>query len=155
MKVHLKQIPPEGLHLEGEEDCLISDLESEGVRCVSPMEYKIDIGVSDGALWANGTLKQPVELTCVGCLERFVHNINVPAFALHTELHGPETVDLGPFMREDILLNLPAHPRCDAQGNRECKGAVKRREATGEDRQRRAAKREHDWGELDKLKLKK
>jgi uncharacterized metal-binding protein YceD (DUF177 family) len=154
VKVHLKQIPPEGLHLEGEEDCLISDLESEGVRCVGQMEYKIDVGVSDGALWANGTLKQPVELTCVGCLEKFVYGINVPAFALHTELHGPETVDLAPFMREDILLNLPAHPRCDAQGNRDCKGTVKPRD-TSEDRQRRAAKLEHDWAELNKLKLKK
>ena len=47
MKVHLKQIPPEGLHLEGEDDCLISELESEGVRCVGPMQYKIDIGVSE------------------------------------------------------------------------------------------------------------
>ena len=155
MKVHLKQIPPEGLHLEGEEDCLISDLESEGVRCVGPMEYKIDIGVSDGALWSNGMLKQPVELTCVGCLEKFVHDIKVPAFALHTELHGPETVDLAPFMREDILLNLPPHPRCDAQGNRECKRAVKPQDTSGKDRESRAAKRERDWGALDKLKLKK
>lgn len=155
MKVHLKQIPPEGLHLEGEEDCLISDLESDGIRCAGPMKYQIDIGVAEGSLWANGTLIQPVELTCVGCLEKFVHAIQVPAFAVHTELHGPETVDLSPFMREDILLNLPAHPRCDADGTRKCKVTAKLGEASQEDRKRRAAKREHDWGELDKLKLKK
>ena len=155
MKVHLKQIPPEGLHLEGEEDCLISDLESEGIRCVGPMEYKIDIGVSEGSLWANGSLEQPVELTCVGCLEKFVHKIKVPAFALHTQLHGPETVELSPFLREDILLNLAAHPRCDAEGGRECRGAAKRRESGTEQPDRGAAKREHDWGELDKLKLRR
>jgi uncharacterized protein len=155
VKVHLKQIPPEGLHLDGEEDCLISDLEPQGVRCLGQMEYTIDLGISEGALWANGSLKQPVELTCVGCLEKFVYGITVPAFALHTELHGPETVDLAPFMREDILLNLPAHPRCDAQGNRECKGALKRRDTSGEDKEHRAAKREHDWGALNKLKLRK
>jgi uncharacterized metal-binding protein YceD (DUF177 family) len=56
-------------------------------------------------------------------------------------------------MREDILLNLPAHPRCDAQGGRECKAAMKRADTSREDRERRAAKREHDWGELNKLKL--
>jgi DUF177 domain-containing protein len=153
MKVHLKQIPSEGLHLEGEEDCLISDLESEGVRCVGPMEYKIDIGVSEGSLWASGSIEQAVELTCVGCLEKFVHKIKVPEFVLHTQLHGPETVDLSPFLREDILLNLPAHPRCDGKGGRECKGAAKHREAPAQERDRRAAKREHDWGELDKLKI--
>jgi len=155
VKAHVKQSPTEGLHLEGEEDCLISDLESDGIRCAGPMKYQIDIGVAEGSLWANGTLTQPVELTCVGCLEKFVHAIQVPAFAVHTELHGPETVDLSPFMREDILLNLPAHPRCDADGARKCKVTAKLGEASQEDRQRRAAKREHDWGELDKLKLKK
>ncbi len=80
MKIHLKQIPPEGLHLEGEEDCLIPELESEGVRCAGPLRYSIDVGVAEGALWANGSLKQPVELRCVACLEKFVHDIKVPAF---------------------------------------------------------------------------
>ena len=148
VKVHLKQIPPEGLHLEGEEDCLIPELESEGVRCVDPMEYKIDIGVSEGALWGNGSLKQPVELICVGCLEKFVHDIKVPAFAVHTELQGPETVDLAPFMREDILLNLPAHPRCDREGGQVCK-AAQTGVAPSE------TKRKSDWSALDKLKIEK
>ena len=129
MKIHLKQIPAEGLHLEGEEDCPILELEREGIGCLGPMHYDIDIGISDGALWANGSLSQPVELSCVACLERFVHEIKVPAFALHTELHGPETVDLTPFMREDILLNLPAHPHCDRDGGRVCQAA--RRESDG------------------------
>ena len=154
MKVHLKQIPPEGLHLEGEEDCLLAELEPEGVRCAGPLKYNIDIGVAEGALWANGTLGQPLELRCVACLEKFVHEITVPAFALHTELHGPETVDLSPFMREDVLLNLPAHPRCDMDHTRRCSGAAAQRELRGEDRGQGAAKREHDWGELDKLKPK-
>ena len=153
MKVHLKQIPPEGLHLEGEEDCLIPELESDGVRCAGPMQYKIDVGVAEGSLWANGSLKQPVELSCVACLEKFIHQIKVPAFALHTELRGPETVDLSPFMREDLLLNLPAHPRCDREGGGTCK-ATKVDKPAGA-KQQPAAKREHDWGELDKLKLKR
>ena len=147
MKIHLKQIPPEGLHLEGKEDCLIPELEAEGIRCVGPMSYTIDIGISDGALWANGSLKQPVELTCVACLERFVYEISVPAFALHTELHGPETVDLAPYLREDILLNLPAHPHCDRDGDRICKAPQS--EMADKD-----ANRKSDWSALDQLKLK-
>ena len=148
----MKQIPADGLHLEGEERCLIEGLESEGVRCAGPMKYSIDLGVAEGALWANGVICQPVELTCVGCLEKFVHEIKVPTFALHTELQGPETVDLSPFMREDILLNLPAHPRCDREDGHVCKGA--KAENVGTAQQARAAKLEHDWGELDKLKSK-
>ena len=149
MKIHLKQIPPEGLRLEGEENCLVTELKAEGIRCAGPLRYQIDIGVAEGSLWANGTLTQPIELTCVSCLERFVHEIKVPAFALHTELNGPETVDLSPFMREDILLNLPAHPRCDREGGRVCKAPGAALKAVNESE----AKREHDWEALDKLKL--
>jgi len=153
MKVHLKQIPSQGLRLAGEENCPIPELEAEGIRCIGPMYYNIDVGISGSALWANGSLKQPVELSCVGCLEKFVHEIKVPAFALHTELHGPETVDLTPFMREDILLNLPAHPHCDRDGNRVCKAAEplpSEQEAAG-----RETKRGSDWSKLDKLKIEK
>lgn len=152
MKIHLRQIPAEGLHLEGEEDCPIPELDAQGSGCAGPLRYKIDIGISGGALWANGSLKQPVELSCVSCLEKFAYEINVPAFALHTELHGPETVDLTPFLREDILLNLPPYPHCDREGGgRACKAAWRiesRAEAEAAER-----KREADWQALDKLKL--
>jgi uncharacterized protein len=153
VKVHLKQIPAEGLHLEGEDDCVISGLESEGIRCGGPLQYNIDLGVAEGALWANGSLQQPAEMSCVACLEKFVHVIQVPTFALHTELAGPETVDLSPFMREDILLNLPAHPRCDREGNRVCKAT--KTQLSEAVQKERAAKLEHDWRALDKLKLKR
>jgi len=146
MKVHLKQIRAQGLHLGGEEDCPIQELESEDIRCAGPLRYDIDLGIAGGGLWANGSLSLPVELRCVSCLEKFVHEVRVPAFAVHTELHGPETVDLTPFMREDILLNLPAHPHCDRDGGRVCKG---KQVETAE----QEIKRRSDWSALDKLKL--
>ena len=148
MKVHLKQIPAQGLHLEGEEDCPIKEMEAEGIRCAGRLHYDIDLGVAGGTLWASGSLSQPVELRCVSCLENFVHEIQVPTFAVHTELRGPETVDVTPFMREDLLLNLPAHPRCDKDGDRVCK--AKNLEGADRDIQRKP-----DWSALDKLKLKR
>ena len=148
MKVHLKQIPPEGLHLEGDEDCPIKGLEKEEVRCAGPLSYKIDVGISGSALWANGSLHQSVELRCVSCLEKFVHEIRVSDFAVHTELRGPETVDLTPFIREDLLLNLPAHPHCDRDAGRICK--PKQVEIA-----KQGTKRESDWSALDQLKLKR
>ena len=44
---------------------------------------------------------------------------------------------------------------CWAATNLSLIDAVKRRDTSGADKKRRAAKREHDWGALDKLKLKK
>ena len=146
MKIHLKQIPAQGLHLDGDEGCPIHDLEAEGIRCAGQLHYNIDVGIAGGALWARGSLVQPVELRCVWCLEKFVHEIEVLGFAVHMELNGPETVDLTPLMREDLLLNLPAHPRCDRDGNRVCK--VKQLETIEQDKERKL-----DWSALDKLNL--
>ena len=95
-----------------------------------------------------------MELRCVACLERFEHEISVPAFALHTELHGPETIDITPFMREDILLNLPPYPHCDRDGGRVCKGTKVTKSRTVS-KPADVGKREHDWGALDRLKLRK
>ena len=146
MKVHLKQIPAQGLHLEGEEDCPIQELESEEIRCAGRLHYDLNLGVAGGALWANGSLSQPVELRCVSCLENFGHDVRAPAFAVHMELHGPETVDLTPSMREEILLNLPAHPHCDRDGDRVCQ--AKQVKTAEQD-----TRRESDWSALDKLKI--
>jgi uncharacterized protein len=146
VKVHLKQIPSDGLHLEGDEECPFLDLGAEGIGCAGALHYKIDLGVANGALWASGSLSQRVQLRCVSCLEQFTHEIQVPAFGAHIELRGPETIDLTPLMREDLLLNLPPHPHCDRDGSRVCKGKqIEFREGGTE--------RKSDWSALDKLKL--
>jgi len=150
MKIHLRQIPAGGLHLEGEEDCPIPQLNPEDVRCAGPLRYVLDLGISEGALWVNGEITQPIELRCVRCLETFRFDIVVKDFAVHTELEGPEQVDLTPFMREDILLNLPAYPHCDREGGRACpvpETIVKT------DEKAVLEARPPDWSALDRLKL--
>ena len=153
MKVHLRQIHADGLHLEGEEECQIPDLATEDVRCTGPLQYALDLGISEGALWATGSLAQPVELRCVRCLEPFPFDIEAKAFSIHLDLTGPELVDLTPYLREDILLNLPAHPHCDREGGRVCPAAIPTAASTpppeGD------GNRQPDWSVLDKLKLKR
>jgi uncharacterized metal-binding protein YceD (DUF177 family) len=148
MKIHLRQIQADGLHLEGEEECPIPELDAEGVVCTGPLRYSLDLGISEGSLWATGTLVQPVELKCVRCLEAFRYDIEVHAFSIHHQLTGPEVIDLAPYVREDILLNLPAHPHCDREGGRTCPAAAPAAPPDESDR-----KRTPDWSALDKLKL--
>jgi uncharacterized protein len=148
MKVHLRQIQADGLHLEGEEECPVLDLAAEDVVCTGPLRYSLDLGISEGALWVTGNLVQPVELKCVRCLEPFRFNVEVPAFSIHHELTGPELIDLTPYVREDILLNLPAHPHCDREGGRKCPAALSETPPSEAD-----SKRTPDWSALDKLKL--
>ena len=150
MKIHLRQIPADGLHLEGEENCPLPQLDREEARCSGPLRYQLDAGVSEGALWVKGELTQPVELQCVRCLEKFPFEIVVNDFTVHTDLTGPEEIDLTPFVREDLLLNLPAYPHCDREGGRVCPmpEVLKNDEDVLE-------ARPPDWSELDKLKLEK
>ncbi len=152
VKIHLRQIPADGLHLEGEEDCLIPQLDPKEARCAGPLRYTLDLGISEGALWANGELVQPVELHCVRCLEAFPFDITVKDFTIHTELTGPEEVDLTPFLREDILLNLPAYPHCDREGGRICPVPETTKKSDENDV---LEARPPDWSALDRLKLKR
>ena len=124
MKVHLNQIPPTGLHLEGDEDHDILELGSnELISSVSPVHYSVDIGLSEGGLFATGQLSVGLGMECVRCLQKFERTFHFDEFATQIELTGPEMIDLTPAMREDILLALPTHPHCDWDGQTSCPGA--------------------------------
>ncbi len=121
MKVHLRQIPHgETLHLEGEERSESLELEQVDAEPIGPLCYSIDVGLSDGGLFATGRVRQRVRMTCVCCLEQFEQEIVSGHFATQIELSGIESVDLTPEVREDIHLLLPAHPRCDQGGEKTC-----------------------------------
>jgi len=98
VKVASKQIPTQGLHLEGEEDCPIQELETEEFVALA-----LCITTSMSALQAravgDGSLSQPVELRAY-VLEKFVHEIEVGCVAVHMEFLGRKLVDLTPLLRE-------------------------------------------------------
>ncbi len=148
MKVHLNQIPPEGLHIEGEESASILDLDAGNLRPASAIRYDLDVGTSDGGLFATGSLELDLHAECGSCLEQFVYPLRIDDFAMQMELTGAETVDLTPQVREDTLLALPAYPRCDWNGSKACKGppALEKIAAAGEEPA-------PTWAELDKLKI--
>ncbi len=122
MKVHLNQIPPEGLHLEGDEDHDILEINDELIRPLGTVHYSIDIGLSEGGLFATGSISVDLEMECVRCLRKFDRKFSFDEFAMQMELTGPEMIDLTPAMREDILLALPTHPHCDWDGETICPG---------------------------------
>lgn len=154
--MHLRQIPPEGLHIEGDETGVDLDTGDEYLKPLSPVHYSLDVGLSDSGLFATGMIGVDLEMECVGCLEKFKYPLKVEDFALQTELEGAETVDLTPFVREDILLNLPHYPRCDWDGRKVCEGSLKfKSKAADPDSAREPIPASEAWSELDKLKVKK
>ncbi len=121
LNIHLRHIPEgDTFHFEGEVDSGLLDLAEAGAEPVGPFCYDLHVGISEGGIFATGKLSQRVRMTCVGCLEKFEHEIITQEFAMQRELDGREEVDLTPEVREDIQLLLPMHPRCDLGGNRQC-----------------------------------
>ena len=148
MKVHINQIPADGLHLEGEDPAAILELDDPYVQPRGGVRWSLDIGLSDGGLFATGKLAVDLNVECVACLRKFTYPLRVGDFATQIELTGPETVDLTDQMREDILLALPPYPHCDWNGQNVCKGAVRKAE------EEESPGESHTWDELDKLKFK-
>ena len=156
MKVQLRQIPVEGLHLEGDDDGVDLDVSGDYLKVLGPVHYSLDIGLSEGGLFATGTLALDLERECVNCLEKFKYPLRVEAFAMQMELEDSETVDLTPQIREDILLNLPHYPRCDWDGQKVCEGTLRFKSNAGPDKAREPLSPAAEaWNELDKLKVKK
>ncbi len=156
MKIHLHQIPPEGLHLEGIEDRDILELgPDDSIRALEPVSYSLDVGVSENGLFATGELNTVLEFQCVVCLEPFRYPVHMTNFACQTELTGSDTVDLTPVIREDILLALPPHPRCDWNGENECRGTRNASFGTRGEGNESEQQGSNTWAALDQLNIKK
>ena len=146
--VHLRQIPPEGKHLEGEEEPAFLDLPEIGAKPAGPVRYALDVGLSGGGLFATGRVSVPVEMRCVACLQPFVFEATVEPFAAQVEIDGRELVDLTPPVREELLLALPNQPRCDLTSGHLC--PYQRSDSSGGGPEKSS---ESAWDQLDKLKI--
>ena len=150
MKIHTNQVPVEGLHLEGEEAGNILDIHDQDVQAVGPIRYALDIGLSQGGMFATGNLAVDLELECVCCLEHFRFPLEVADFAVLLELGTSEMVDLTENVREDILLALPPYPHCDWNGVKACSGVRPIMQTPGEEIETEPV-RENPWATLDRL----
>ena len=145
--IHLLQIPPEGKHLEGEENAGFLDLAEIGAKPAGPVHYDLEVGLSGSGVFATGRVSVPVEMTCVACLQPFIYEAVADPFATQVEIEGRELVDLTPAVREELLLALPNHPRCDLNTFHSC--PYQRPDASGGGTQE---SKESAWDQLDKLK---
>lgn len=123
MIVHIQQIDPEGTNYSGVEPGDILGLDEPGLKSLSPVAYDIHVGLSGGGIFATGRLSVDIDCLCVRCLQPFKANVVVHEFAMQEDLTGPETFDLSPYFREEIILALPAHPHCDTDGGLFCPGS--------------------------------
>ncbi len=153
LQAHRAQIPHDGaLHIDGDLDPAILDLDATEWTATSPIRFSVDVTISDGDIYALGYTAIDIESRCVKCLEDFATSLEIPDLALHQEADGRELVDLTDTLREDILLLLPSHPRCDVDGNRECPATF--RTAPQAPLANEPAPRSDAWNVLDEFKSK-
>jgi len=157
--VNLRQLESEPQDLSGELPAADLALErpDETLHLTHPLEYELTATLIDDAILLQGTLRLPMECDCVRCLKRFSFSLELSEFAAHLPLVGEdavpvvdESVDLTPFLREDILLTLPQHPLCKP----DCRGLSQLAAggASGTNPQTNAGA--SPWAVLNELKLK-
>lgn len=155
LKIDPRGLPAEGLHLEGELPASIFELPEQGaIKAVTPLSYSLDVTRDEDDIIVLGSVEVTFELECGRCAERFHWRLEQPGFATDVLVENEQPIDLTTCLREDILLALPTHPRCET-GNvtpRKCP-AEGRFDPTPEhsdaDLHKEADK--NVWGALDQL----
>jgi uncharacterized metal-binding protein YceD (DUF177 family) len=123
LKIDPHGLPLNGLHFEGELPASVFDLgENDPIKPVSPLSLRLHVIRDDDDLVATGSLAATFELVCGRCAERFQQRLDLDPYELVVAIENDAPIDLTTWVREDMLLALPPHPRCE-NGNvtpREC-----------------------------------
>lgn len=152
MKIELKDIPPDGLALQGELSTVGYDLPVSEHKDWNRIEYDFFIELKGTECLIQGSLNTHYKTDCSRCLDPIDVCIEVPDFVHALEIEGKESIDLTQEIREDILLNLPLAPSCKLNQEFRCpfSGKVFRDTTSGFD----VRTRESVWGALEKFKEK-
>lgn len=157
--VNLRHLAIRNLVLDGELPVAELDIDTRDgvIRVAKPLSYALEVEKLNEGLLIRGQLSLPLACLCVRCLKPFEHRLVIKAWTCHVPLEGEDSapvvndcVDLTPWLREDILLELPQHPLCDPQ----CRGLA--RTAIGKTKKSGSGSTKADssaWAALDKLKL--
>src|ERR1700685_2237476 len=130
LNVNLRHLETREIRLKGELSPVELDLDTrdEMIRVASPVRYDLEIEKLADAILVQGELCVSLECECVRCLKKFTREFELNPWTLHLPLEDEEkatiesdSVDLTPFVREDILLEFPQHPVCKP----DCRGLEK------------------------------
>ena len=158
--VNLRHLERNDLAIKGELPVADLDIElrDEMMQLAKPLGYKLELQKMEDGLLVRGQLALPLNCECVRCLKPFEYQLKLTDWACLIPLSGEDaapmdgdTVDLTPFLREDILLELPQHPLCktDCGGLKKPTVGKTKKISKGDDKTLSA------WADLDKLKFRK
>jgi len=114
IEVQLRDVPEGGLVLRGETEGDLFGLPADDVaRASSPLRYDLVVRVVGDELIAEGEIEAEFRMSCGRCLEDMGYLVRLDPYFMEEEIAGKNIFDLTDRLREDILLALPAFPRCE------------------------------------------
>jgi uncharacterized protein len=158
LKFNIRHLEPNNLSLNGE--LPVSELEieqlDEVIHTRQPLIYDLEVQKLENAVLVQGSLRLNLDCECVRCLKPFRQQLALDNWACHLPLQGEDkvqvsndTVDLTPYIREDIVLSLPRHPLCEP----ECKGLASPNKGLALGGLQKEQPPSSAWAVLNKLKL--
>jgi uncharacterized protein len=158
LKINLRHLDDHEIHLQGELPVaeLAFDVRDELMRAEKPVRYDLEVEILHDAVLVQGSLRVVLNCECARCLQPFEHEVILSGWALHLPLTGEgkvsvenDSIDLTPFVREDMLLEFPQHPLCKPK----CAGLKKKSGVHQSGDKKDKQDKPSAWTELDKLKL--
>jgi|GEM_PF-1959064 len=112
--IHLDQIRDKPKEFSGELPAEALELTRlDGARNIGPVAYELRVTIPGEEVLVQGRLELPLEFECVKCAQFFKSTQTVPAFVCSFSLSEvPEALDIGPQLREELLLTFPTFPQC-------------------------------------------
>ena len=156
--VNLRHLEENDVVLRGELPVAELDLDTgdDMIRAAGALRHELEVQLLDDSLLLRGSLRLMLECRCVRCLKPFKRELKLNPWTCHLPLEGEERVpvvndcaDLTPYVREDMLLELPRHPLCKP----DCRGLEKIKTGKAKNPGGRDELIPPAWAELDKLKL--
>ena len=111
--IDLESLPEEGMALSGDLSPDLFDLAEDDARAVGPLHYELFAQRFGSELLLTGHLSAPFEFTCVRTLHPFVQTIRLDSAAISLEIGNSSELDASEALREEVLIQFPANPRCE------------------------------------------
>jgi len=111
--IDLGTIPEEGKQLKGHLPASIFDLPKDDAKPLGTLSFDLHAQRFGDELLLQGRLTAPFQFRCVRTLADFKKTLDLPETAISFEIGTQAEIDATDALREEILLNFPAYPRCD------------------------------------------
>jgi hypothetical protein len=112
--VHLNDLPPEGTRFVGElRPAVFREINPEGPNPSGLTKFDVVVSLDKDLIILEGVVTSEFELECGRCLQKMPWTVKLDPYVSEEPREGRSNLDLTEFLREDILLALPAYPNCE------------------------------------------